>query len=322
MKKNFTLFTFYFFLPLLCNMQRVTAQNLVPNPSFEIYDTCPNGQCQVIYATGWEIYSLTPDYFNACASTWSVPKNPAGYQLAASGNGYTGIYCGGPDYTEREYFGTTLTSPLIIGKQYQIKMKVVSTEKSIQGYFCNNLGVLFSTVSYAYPCDQLIPNLLPQNFAHIYSSDIISDTVNWVTISGILTADSAYSYLIIGNFFDNANTQFSAFDSTGFGAYYFLDDIEVYPDTILDTTLINAQNILSNIVSVFPNPANDKIYYKNDRKSSLSILLYNQYGIFIKEQIIEKSEQFVSTHDIPNGIYFLQIHSSDFTLNKKIIIQH
>ena len=46
----------------------VKGQNLVPNPSFELYDTCPNAQDQIEYATGWHKYSewlTTPDYFNA-----------------------------------------------------------------------------------------------------------------------------------------------------------------------------------------------------------------------------------------------------------------
>ena len=69
----------------------------MPNPSFETYSTCPNGQCQVNYATGWDSYGYTPDYFNACSANFSVPNNPWGYQPASTGHAYVGIgsYCCG-----------------------------------------------------------------------------------------------------------------------------------------------------------------------------------------------------------------------------------
>lgn len=54
--------------------------NLVPNFSFEIYDTCPNTQVKIQYAMGWSKYSFgisTPDYYNACSpdTVLGVPNN-------------------------------------------------------------------------------------------------------------------------------------------------------------------------------------------------------------------------------------------------------
>ncbi|HPF90129.1 MAG: hypothetical protein H6592_04535 [Flavobacteriales bacterium] len=52
-------------------LQRCEAQNLVPNPSFELTDTCPNTCCfnvgdRPLY---WNRWDQSPDYFNACADT-------------------------------------------------------------------------------------------------------------------------------------------------------------------------------------------------------------------------------------------------------------
>ena len=59
--------------------------NLVPNYSFEIYDTCPIYGDQVQYSIGWSKYCLdmfTPDYYNACASDsgLDIPNNVLSYQ--------------------------------------------------------------------------------------------------------------------------------------------------------------------------------------------------------------------------------------------------
>ena len=73
--------------------------NLVPNPSFEIVDTCIefytmlNSDNTVKY---WSSpTSGTPDYFSTICGLSpnnSVPMNWAGYQNAHSGISYAGIY--------------------------------------------------------------------------------------------------------------------------------------------------------------------------------------------------------------------------------------
>ena len=60
------------------------AQNLVPNPSFEDYCSCPDNSGQVYRAIGWTSFGNSSDYFNCCAppGAQSVPLNPSGYQCA------------------------------------------------------------------------------------------------------------------------------------------------------------------------------------------------------------------------------------------------
>src|SRR5687768_6067831 len=70
----------------------ISQTNLVQNPSFETYSSCPNNVAQVNYATGWNIYENTPDYFNFCGSSgFSIPLNAFGYQYPANGNAYAGF---------------------------------------------------------------------------------------------------------------------------------------------------------------------------------------------------------------------------------------
>lgn len=106
----------------------VEAQiNLVPNPSFELYDTCPSATSPISFATGWESYTDSPDYFNSCSSIgtgYNVPSTGFGYQMAYDGNAYGGIALYGVNTTPvREYFGIQLLSPLVIGQKYFISFE-------------------------------------------------------------------------------------------------------------------------------------------------------------------------------------------------------
>lgn len=122
------------------------AQNLVPNPSFEEYSSCPNTECGISLATGWYSAGYTPDYYNSCAS-WpnGVPQNSVGYQYPSSGTAYIGIAAWG--FVVREYITAQLTNPLEIGKKYFVNFKVSRIDRFV---YCatNKIGVLFSTISY------------------------------------------------------------------------------------------------------------------------------------------------------------------------------
>jgi hypothetical protein len=74
--------------------------NLVPNGSFEQHNKCPNDISTVAregmpqeYVFDWIAPTFgTTDYFHACAFIASVPKNFAGYQPAADGEAYCGLF--------------------------------------------------------------------------------------------------------------------------------------------------------------------------------------------------------------------------------------
>ena len=46
------------------------SQNFVPNPSFEQYDTCPDGMTRINYAIPWTqpLPVSTSDYYNTCST--------------------------------------------------------------------------------------------------------------------------------------------------------------------------------------------------------------------------------------------------------------
>lgn len=321
-----------FTILLFCIVFTTTAQNLVPNPSFEEYDTCPNNMDQLNYVVGWENFSqYSPDYFNSCNpcntptdGCFSVPYNWGGYQQAATGNAYAGIYTREehPWITNiREFIGAQLNSPMIIGTKYFASFKV---NLSLNGAFntaTDKLGILFSTVLYN------SANPAPiNNFAHIYSTTIITDTVNWTIIKGSIIADSAYQYVIIGGFFDDDNTNFIRllFDSTStipLAAYYFIDNVFVSTDSVDGIS----EYELTNKIKIFPNPASAfiTIEINPQLKHSVEVTLLDVMGSeIIKTQIVEISSITIPTSDFNNGLYLLKIKSCNNIFTKKIIITH
>lgn len=78
-------------------------------------------------------------------------------------------------------------------------------------------------------------------------------------------------------------------------------------------------------VSVYPNPANQNITIslENADEENYSVEMYNCIGsLVMKTNIIPGSSNNISTSDLPNGIYFLNVTSGDTRISKKIIIRH
>jgi hypothetical protein len=71
----------------------------------------------------------------------------------------------------------------------------------------------------------------------------------------------------------------------------------------------------------YPNPANNRITIEtNDEEESMiyEVLLINTLG----QNILQTKSKFIDISTIPNGMYFLNIKTKKYELNKKIIINH
>ena len=299
------------------------AQNLVPNPSFEQYDTCPVSVGEVSHCLGWSSFSETPDYFNSCADSASfvnVPFTGCGYQYAATGNAFCGMICTSttfPNY--REIIGCHLLSPLQVGTTYYITFKV---NMSYGGYAANfvasnGMGIKFTTKQYSFNNPIPIDNN-PAIFAH----NILTDSINWISISGSYVADSAYQYLAIGNFFDNVHTDTIHLGSFIFRSYYFVDDICVSNNADGCLVDINDDSI-DNLFEIFPNPTHDFINIKSTKKL-ISIKIYNAMGNLIFDSDINTrnpdSIYKIDCRQFKLGIYFIKISNNNYYSTKKLII--
>ncbi|MBN4071180.1 T9SS type A sorting domain-containing protein [Crocinitomix catalasitica] len=298
------------------------AQNLVPNPSFEDFISCPDSEDQIQYATGWykcSPSSTTPDYYNACAGAgpFTCPDAPQGYQVPFNGgNAFAGIgliVTTIPEY--REHIGIQLDTPLDIGVKYFLSFYAVIPETFYQNLPSNNLGLKLSTVAY----DEFSPVSI-DNQAHIFSSEIMEDSVNWVRISGSIIADQAYQYLMIGNFFDDATTDTLHWPTpyTSFGSYYYVDEVCVSTDSLLCNTAVSIQSSAIPDVRISPNPANDFIRLTFDSHQVTNICVSNMMGEIVFETKFSDKEIEINCIDWPEGIYFIRTE----WFSKKIFINH
>ncbi len=295
-----------------------SAQNLVPNYSFEVYDTCPSFDGAVRYAIGWNINGInnTPDYYNSCSANFSTPQNSAGYQIPFEGQAYCGFYTYWfPNPAYREYLGTQLETPLNIGIKYFVSFYI-----SLSNYVCgtNKIGILFSTNPYYF--NGLNPTYI--NMAQIFTQNIIIDTLNWVKISGSFIADSSYKYISIGNFFDNANTDTIIWIGTSCVAYYYLDDICISTDSLVCNPVSVDDNKFSLLnISVFPNPVEDFVYFKGIQDQT-NCRVFNLQSKLIKDIGFVKNNVPYSVSDLSSGVYFFQFIEGNIFSYKKIVINN
>lgn len=226
------------------------SQNLVPNNSFE------DGQPQCgptnfpddygIYATHWEcptngttdLFSTQlPQHCFSCMPGWYFPPYMGvrtGQQLPRTGNEFAGVFAYSHQHPEdwREYLQTQLLEPLEKGKTYCGEM-YISLADRVQ-VAVDKMGMAFRTKRtriYAFA------NVLQLKSKVIYP-DVLQDSINWTQVRGNFVADSAYTHLLIGNFFHRDNLTKVVLQGKPKlyedMSYYFVDDVSVIriPDEI------------------------------------------------------------------------------------------
>ncbi|HRG01280.1 MAG TPA: T9SS type A sorting domain-containing protein [Bacteroidia bacterium] len=188
----------------------LNGQNLVNNSSFELLSNCPiiGGNHSATLCVNWynPTQDGTPDVFNICCTSTVSPCSAYTYkQLPRTGNTFTGIWCYDNSFLNlREYLHTQLSTPLVLGNYYYLKMYCVFG--NFFKYACNNIGVYFSSNTiYQSGVNNYLLNYTPQ--IKKFNNPIISDTLNWIEITGIYQAIGNENYITIGNFkiFPNPN---------------------------------------------------------------------------------------------------------------------
>ena len=214
MKKEILLF-------LACCSSLISgAQNLVSNPGFETYLTCPAfGQFSSVFIQNWNKPTVgSSDYYH-----YNCPGIVPVQQAPRTGSAYAGIiaYNYGTEY--REYITGTLQTPLTAGQVYDVDFYVSLNDGYIQAV--EELGAYISVAAPGPFSNALHLNLIPQIENN---NGTITDTSGWKHIYGQFVAAGGEQYITIGNFHDDAGTTITQPGTTGsYGAYYFVDDVSV-----------------------------------------------------------------------------------------------
>ncbi|HBS85604.1 MAG: hypothetical protein A2W91_14425 [Bacteroidetes bacterium GWF2_38_335] len=227
---------------------RIVSQNLVPNPSFEDLNAYPYEISQWKFVKKWfsigtaDVYHVTPLGMNQDNDV-GVPKNSSGYQMPKTGNAYAGIITSNEINRNfnREYIYTYLTNSLEKDTVYYAEMYVSLASNSVCVY---SLGMYFSD---SFPKRAIITGEIANKvrfvkykktdkiYANVFnnspqvknpSGNFLYDTLNWTKISGYFKAMGGEKLLLIGDFSNPLEIEYSNLDSDGW-AYYYIDDITV-----------------------------------------------------------------------------------------------
>lgn len=320
----------FFFLWIKSNGQI----NLVPNPSFEDYSSCPVGAL-ISYSISWDSpNTATPDYYHACTGNnfLGVPNNNIGFQQARSGIAYVGIQAYIHDGFYYEYVKTQLSSPLDSNKKYSCAFYVSTANLSPVGI--NRLGMYISPSPYFQNNDYILP-FTPQ--IENDSNIIISDTVDWIKISGEYLAQGGEQYIFIGNFYLISETDTTHVNYTSPGtyyAYYYIDDVSV--SEILDTTdTVTPIDTTIYEISIFPNPNNGEfsLHYNLNtpdcHQGDCGVFkIYNAIGqIVFQEKLLQNNGVRNYQLNLASGVYVWEVlpivigRGDEVLKREKLIIQ-
>jgi hypothetical protein len=301
--------------------------NLVPNPSFEIHDTCPISASQISYVNPWFAPTLgSPDYFDTCSnisSGASVPQNIFGYQYALDGGGYVGIesYDSSGTGINREYVAVKLNSTLQLNIKYYVSFYVSLSDSSREAI--DQMGCFFSNDTIkrqdVLPFN-LVPHVSNPNFNYLSSKQ------NWIKISGTYTAQGNENFITIGNFRDSLNTHL-VYAPGGWPnysgsriAYYYIDYVCVSTDSLTCNGQVGIEGFLNDEIVLFPNPANESFSIKMNKPANL--ILYDNTGYKIAEQKLLVGFNTILTTSLLSNLYIIEVKSDNKIARRKIIINH
>ena len=280
---------------------------------------------------GWHSWGWSPDYFHPCSDDIEgfagVPSNAFGYQFPISGEAYAGLATY-EDFTPqaREYIAIELSEPLTIGQSYYVFFHASLYDGGMEAWaWCatNHIGLrFFKNPEYHYqPSSDW---LMPDNFAHIDYSEILTDTTHWTKIEGWVTADQEYNWLAIGNFFDDDNTDILILNESEVSCwgYYYIENICVSPTPSGCDYLLSASPLdMEKGYAVYPNPAKDyvNIDLKNKSIRIESAALYDMTGRLVtKATNVDSPSLRIDTGYLSSGVYVLRIKANSTITNHKI----
>jgi len=273
------------------------AQNLVLNPSFEEYFSCPASVGQIDSCLHWSqpnTVSSSTDYFHSCAGSGpiipGVPTNFMGHQYAHTGHGYAGWGMGGADtsFNAWEYLQGTFREPLDSGVTYCARFFVCLANES--RYAIDQIGANFSTSPHS--TSSFWEPLSVQPHVSNPKDHVLSDTLNWVPVEGSFVARGGEKYITIGNFHSAAQTTFDTVSGQWY-AYYYVDDVSVWPCELaieppdVEPSVHTDQSYLHLPNAFSPNGdgINDEFSVIGEFVSDFHLQVFNRWGQLVFESM-------------------------------------
>ena len=294
------------FTALLASNTSLNAQNLVPNPSFDVQDSCP-AVSELFVAQPWGTPTIgTPDAFNSTCPTQNGPGH--------TGIGSSGVYIYSTFPNNREYMQAPLNAPLVAGQSYCVSFWVL---RSNFQYACDRVGAHLHTGAYSDMTTTGVLDLIPQ--VENAPGNVLTGS-SWHQISGLFTAAGGEDHILIGNFANDAATitQIVNPDNDSEICYYKVDDVAV------QTCSIGFEEASNVGYSVFPVPTGQELNVRIPQGGAVSrARLFDAAG---REAVNSRSagpRSGVFTLDVSGlarGVWTLRLETTDGPLVERIVL--
>jgi len=302
------------------------SQNLIPNPSFELMDSCSVGFDNIPtlestvknYCKNWfdneTINYSTSNYLSNCLHpTLNVPANAYGYSFAQHGNKYVGFILDAFHTTnknvetQREHISIKIIEPLIRDSAYCISFFYKNSQGLNKNYSLDNIGVLFTY-------DSLKTDTVFQNNADVRTERGILLTNNqWQEFSGYYIAKGGEEFFNLGMFGEQDETELDT-DYEGYIAfYYFIDNISVTlcdKDSIFNVYL----ELNANVFTPNGDGINDVYTIKHQNIVELNVQVYNRWGNLVRHYNGLTTEWLGNNDNgkpLSDGVYFIVVNAID-----------
>jgi outer membrane protein OmpA-like peptidoglycan-associated protein len=282
------IFLTFWFIPTPSFTQKAPPENLVPNPSFEEYSDEPSGW----YFSGKDFSRVSmfwtsptaasPDIYGPKVKvppTWAVVG--FGKVKSYQGTSHAGITVYGCDKGKphcREYVQVQLTEPLVPGQRYGFTCMLAHLEKSV---LVRNIGLWFSEHEVEEGAHEPILQEPILSLDRFLPSD-----GKWYRWSGHFTAVKSSSFLLIGNFNTDENSQIKlpVRSDLRYG-YYYLDDVRLFKIP----PIVTPPPLESPLTNFIPKPGEivtlSRIYFEHDRVDFMprALIQLDQLLAFLKK---------------------------------------
>lgn len=302
------------------------AQNLVPNPSFEEYNACPDNGDQIWLAEPWTNVLGGIDYYHECGTIdWSIPVNKGGGGYANSGQAYIGFgiwAISSLGSNAREFVGVELIDALIPGKRYNVEF-YISMQDSVW-YATKSMGTYLSNIQPPWDLDTLLSKE-PQ--VKYEGTEFLTEKEGWTKIEGSFIAEGGEKYITIGNFDDDANTE-TVFVPGG-GVFkpdlphywevvgYFIDDVSVTVDTTIGINELEEVKF-----DVYPNPSKGAIIVETEQiYATTTFQLVDITGRIIFSVSLSSTKTAINLSALSPGIYAALLFQNDAVISRKKIVK-
>ncbi len=280
------------------------GQNLVPNPGFEVQDTCP-AVSEIDLAPSWDSPTLgTPDLYNSTCDAQNL--------TAHNGVGSSGVYLLNTFANNREYIQAQLNAPLTAGQGYCVSFWV---KRLNYRYASNRIGAYFSNGE----VDENTTSVLaftPQvdnPIGHMLSGN------SWQQVSGSFTASGGETHILIGSFASDAQTDTLVANSGNNSkvSYYAIDDVSVVACFV--GVEENANGLAR--IQVAPTPASDMVTISSEGLTILSADLFDLTGAMVHVSVVKMAGSYrLDVSDLSSGLYLVQVRTDHGSITERILV--